>query len=64
MDKKYWVAFSSIEQIDSSFIQRLYNYYGNIQAAFNCSKKDFDNIEGLNIKKAENFIKYRDKIDV
>ena len=64
MNIKYWVAFSTIEQIDSTFIQRLYNYYGDIQTAFNCLKKDFDNIEGLSIKKAENFIKYRDKIDI
>ena len=64
MDIKYWTAFSSIEQLESTFIQRLYNYYGNIESAFNASKKDFDNIEGLNIKKAEAFIKLRDKIDV
>lgn len=64
MNTKYWVAFSSIEQIDSAFIQRLYNYYGDIQTAFNCSKKDFDNIEGLSVKKAENFIKLRDKVDI
>lgn len=64
MKEIYWIAFSSIEQIDSTFIQRLYNYYGDIEAAFNCSKKDFDNIEGLNVKKAENFIKYRDSVNL
>ena len=64
MNIKYWIAFSSIEQIDSTFIQRLFNYYGDIQAAFNCTKKDFDNIEGLNIKKAEEFLKIRDKINL
>lgn len=64
MNIKYWVAFSSIEQIDSTFIQRLYNYYGNVEQAFNCSKKDFDNIEGLNIKKAETFLRYRDNINL
>ncbi len=64
MKQKYWVGFSSIEQIDSTFVQRLYNYYGDVEAAFNCSKKDFDNIEGLNIKKAETFLLLRDKIDI
>ena len=64
MKQKYWVAFSSIEQLDSTFIQRLYNYYGDVEAAFNCSKKDFDNIEGLNVKKAETFLHLRDKIDL
>ena len=64
MKQKYWVAFSSIEQLDSTFIQRLYNYYGDVEAAFNCSKNDFDNIEGLNAKKAETFLRLRDKIDL
>ncbi len=64
MKEKFWIAFSSIEQIDSNFVQRLYNYYGDIEQAFNSSKKDFDNIEGLNVKKAEKFLALRDKIDL
>jgi len=64
MNAKYWIGFSSLEPLDSVFIQRLYNYYGDICAAFNCAKKDFDNIEGLNIKKAETFLRLRDKIDL
>ena len=64
MNTKLWIAFSSIEQIDSAFILKLYEYYGDIERAFNCSKKDFDNIEGLNIKKAETFLKHRDNINI
>lgn len=58
---KYWIAFSSIEQLDSPFIQRLYNYFGDIEAAFNSSEKELSQIDGLNIKKAENFLRLRDK---
>lgn len=58
---KYWVALSSIEEIDSSFIQRLYNYYGNIEDAFNANNLSM--IDGLSVKKAENFLKIRDKVD-
>ena len=64
MKNKYWIAFSSIEQIDSRFIQRLYNYFGDIEAAFNASLNDLKNIDGLSSKKAENFIKYRDKFEI
>ena len=53
MENKYWIAFSSIEEIDSRFIQRLYNHFGNIKQ-----------IDGLSVKKAENFLKLRDKIDI
>ena len=60
--RKYWVALSSIEEIDSSFIQRLYNYFGDIEQAFNAN--DLSGIDGLSVKKAERFLRLRDKIDV
>ena len=46
MKNKYWIAFSSIEQIDSKFIQRLFNYFGNIELAFNADLNELKNIEG------------------
>lgn len=60
---KYWIAFSSMEELDSSFIQRLYNYFGDIQTAYSATLADFSQIEGLNIKKAQNFIDKRAKIN-
>ncbi len=64
MSKKYWIAFSSIEQIDSRFIKRLYDYFGDIEKAFNCNIKELENIDGLSVKQAQNFIKLRDKVDI
>lgn len=61
MKNKYWVALSSIEEIDSSFIQRLYNYFGDIEAAFNAN--DLSAIDGLSVRKAENFVRIRDKVN-
>lgn len=61
--KKFWIAFSSIEQIDSSFIQRLYNYFGDIETAYNASLTDLSQIDGLNVKKAETFVRERAKIN-
>lgn len=61
--QKYWIAFSSIEEIDSRFIQRLYNYFGDIETAYNSSLSDLSQIEGLNIKKAQTFIEKRAKIN-
>lgn len=63
MKKKYWVAFSSIEEVDSKFIQRLYNYFGDIETAYNASLNDLSQIEGLNVKKAQTFIEKRDKVN-
>ncbi len=64
MKNKYWIAFSSIEQIDSSFILKLYEYFGNIETAFNTTADALKNIEGLSVKKAENFLRLRDKVDI
>jgi len=60
---KYWIAFSSIEQIDSNFIQRLFNYFGDIETAYNCTLQELSQIDGLNIKKAETFLRMRSKVD-
>ena len=64
MKAKFWIAFSSIEQVDSRFILRLYDYFGDIEKAFNCNLDELKKIEGLSVKKSENFIKNRDKVDV
>ena len=34
MNTKYWVAFSSIEEIDSKFIVALFEHFGDIERAF------------------------------
>lgn len=64
MLEKFWIGLSSIEQIDSAFIHRLYNYFGDIENVFNASRQELSQIDGLSIKKAENFLKERDKVDL
>ena len=63
MKEKYWIAFSAIEQLDSTFIQRLYNYFGDIEEAFNSKLEDLKQIEGLSVRKAENFINKKSSIN-
>ena len=63
MNTKYWTAFSSIEQLDSTFIQRLYNYFGDIETAFNAQLSDLKQIEGLSVRKAENFIQKKQGVN-
>lgn len=63
MNTKYWTALSSIEQLDSTFIQRIYNYFGDIETAYNASKSDLSQIEGLSIKKAEVFLEKRKNLN-
>ena len=64
MNTKYWIGLSSIEQIDSSLVQKLFEYYGDIERVFNCSKKDFEiNKIEISIKKSDEFFRLRDKIN-
>lgn len=63
MNTKFWTAFASIEQLDSTFIQRLYNYFGNIETAWNATLSDLKQIEGLSIRKAENYIEKKKNIN-
>ncbi len=64
MKNKYWIAFSSIEQIDSLFILKLFRHFGDIERAFNANKDELKQIEGLSVKKCENFLKSRDNLDI
>lgn len=63
MKDKYWIAFSAIEQIDSAFVQRLYNYFGDVEEAYNAGLNDLEQIDGLSVRKAETFLRERDKIN-
>lgn len=64
MKNKYWIGFSAIEQIDSTFVQRLYNYFGDIESAYNASLNDLKTIDGLSVRKANTFLRERDKMDL
>ena len=56
MKTKFWTAFASIEQLDSTFIQRLYNYFGDVETAWNATLNDLKQIEGLSVRKTENYL--------
>lgn len=67
MNKKYWVAFSSIEELDSKFVLALYEYFGDVERAYNSDMSElieFGKSTGVYKKKIDEFITHRDKIDV
>ena len=64
MNYKYWIGLSSIEEINSAFILKLYEYFGDIEKVFNASRAELSGIEGLSVKKSENFLKKRDEINL
>ena len=64
MKIKYWVGLSSLEKLESAFIQKIYEYFGDIEYAFWASKAELSKIEGLNIKKCEYFLETRSTLDL
>lgn len=64
MKTKFWTAFASIEQLDSTFIQRLYNYFGDIETAWNATLSDLKQIEGLSIQKTNNYLNKKKELAV
>lgn len=56
MKTKFWTAFASIDQLDSTFIQRLYNHFGDIEIAWNATLNDLKQIEGLSVQKTNNYL--------
>ena len=64
MKMKYWIGLSAIEQVDAKFFKLLYEYFGDIEMAFNASANDLKQISGLSIRKAENFLAKRDTINL
>ena len=64
MKTKFWVALSSLEKLDSLFIRKIYDFFGNIETAFYASKAEFSKIEGLSVKKTEYFLNIRSSLDI
>lgn len=68
MKKKYWVALSSIEEFDSKFILALYEYFGDIEAAFSSGINELiefsTKTSGTFKKKLDILIKRRDSLDI
>lgn len=67
MYEKYWVALSSIEELDSNFIIDIYKYFNDIKSVFEQNLNGFKESVAGNykyIKKADLLINKRDKIKI
>ena len=66
--KKYWVGFSSVEEFDSKFILAMYEYFGDIQTAFETGVNELIEFSaktsGYYKKKVDKFLKIRDSLKV
>lgn len=65
MKDKYYIAFSKIEEIGSSFIQKLYNHFNyDIEQAFCASPAELYEIDGITKNKVQVFVEKRKNVDI
>lgn len=62
VEDKYFIAFSSIEEVSASFIKTIYDIKGSIKSAWEAEEKDFFN-SGLRKSSVQAFLKKRDLIN-
>lgn len=63
INHKFYAAFASNEFFGSRIVKSLYDITGDIQSAWECDLSVLYKIEGITPKKADNFLKIRDKIN-
>ncbi len=61
-EDKYYIAFSSIEEISSSFVKKIIEIKGSAKSAWEAEEKDFFNSE-LRKSSVQAFLEKRDSID-
>jgi DNA processing protein len=52
----YWLAFASLKQASSAFIQKLYEHFGDIETAWNADISELIKIENITKKQLDNFV--------
>lgn len=63
INHKFYAAFASNETFGSRIVKNLYDITGDIQSAWECDLSVLYKIEGMTTRKADNFLKLRDKIN-
>lgn len=63
INHKFYAAFASNETFGSRIVKNLYDITGDIQSAWECDLSVLYKIEGMTPRKADNFLKLRDKIN-
>ena len=61
--EKYWYSFARLTKISSAFVNKLYNYFGSIELAWNSQAYDLWKIDGLQQRQIEAFIEERKNIN-
>ena len=62
-EEKYWYAFAKLTKISSVFVNKLFDYFGSIEHAWNSEESELLNIPELKISIIKDFIEERRTVD-
>ena len=60
---KFWLAFASIEELGSCFVERLYNHFCCIENAWTISSSELVKVEGITKKQIAYFLEKRKNVN-
>lgn len=60
---KFWLAFASIEELGSCFVERLYRHFGCIENAWTISSAELVKVEGITKKQISYFLEKRKNVN-
>jgi len=60
---KFWLAFSSIQELGSCFVERLYRHFGCIENAWTISSAELVKVEGITKKQISYFLEKRKNVN-
>lgn len=59
---KFWLAFASIEELGSCFVERIYKHFGCIENAWTVSSAELVKVEGITKKQISYFLEKRKNV--
>ena len=60
---KYWLAFAAFEKVNSKFVQKLYEHFGDIELAWKADITELLQVEGITKKQFDTFVNQRNSVN-
>jgi DNA processing protein len=62
-DRSYWLAWREINGIGSVLLHRLWQHFGSVEAAWNASSSELQQVEGIGASRAEKIVADRQQLN-
>lgn len=63
INDKYWCAFSRLTKVSSTFVSRLFNYFGSIELAWHAQLYDLRDVEHITERQINDFLEEKQTVN-